>query len=161
MKVAEHDSEKDEGVKDIEKKLKTGGVEISELRRAKTKRTHWVWPLGIAFAGIGAAATVLLRGCWHRDMSWPIRAEDEHGHYAYQVCMNCGVKRLFDERAFRGFGPYDYDLHELIARERLERRRRMEVAALTEPVPPTGVTQPDVVLGKARDEETFPRAGGE
>lgn len=96
---------------------------------------RWTLPVSIALAGLGTAATLLLRGCWHRNMSWPTRAEDEHGHYSYQVCMNCGVKRLFDERAFRGYGPYDYDLHELIARERLARRRRMEEAALTKPTP--------------------------
>ena len=123
----------------------TAAIEHHEHQHRR--RTHWIWPLGIAAAGIGAAATVLLRGCWHNNMSWPVRAEDEHGDYSYQVCMNCGVKRLFDERTFRAFGPYDYDLHELIARERLERRRRMEHAALSKPVPPP--------------EKIYPRAEGE
>jgi hypothetical protein len=44
-------------------------------------------------------------------MSWPVRAQD----HSYQVCLSCGVKRLFDEKGFRAFGPYSYDLDRLIA----------------------------------------------
>ncbi|HWR35438.1 MAG TPA: hypothetical protein VN622_06155 [Clostridia bacterium] len=51
---------------------------------------------------------------------------EEAGEYSYQVCVECGVKRLFDERLFRGYGSYGYDLHDLIARDRLQRRKRME-----------------------------------
>ena len=36
------------------------------------------------------------------------------GH-SYQVCLGCGIKRLFDEEAFRAYGPYSYDLNRLIA----------------------------------------------
>jgi hypothetical protein len=54
---------------------------------------------------------VLLRGCWHRNMSWPVRVQD----YSYQVCLSCGIKRLFDEQTFRSYGPYSYDLDRLIA----------------------------------------------
>ena len=28
--------------------------------------------------------------------------------------MSCGIKRLFDEQEFRPFGPYRYDLNDLI-----------------------------------------------
>ena len=56
-------------------------------------------------------------------MSWPVRAE---GH-AYQVCLGCGVKRLFDEANFRSYGPFHYDLNELIA---WENSRSMEPAAV-------------------------------
>jgi hypothetical protein len=52
----------------------------------------------------------LFRGCWHSKMSWPVRSQ---GH-CYQVCMSCGIKRLFDEQEFRSFGPYRYDLNELM-----------------------------------------------
>jgi len=124
-----------QGIKLVENKVRADQKDKPEIEKRKSKRAHWAWPVGLAFAGIGTAAAILLRGCWHSNMSWPTRAEDEHGHYSYQVCMNCGVKRLFDERSFRGYGPYDYDLHELIARERLARRRRMEEAALTKPTP--------------------------
>ena len=82
------------------------------------KKSRWVWPLGLA-AGLAGAVVVVFRGCWHGKMSWPVRAQN----HSYQVCMGCGIKRLFDERAFTAYGPYSYDLNRLIARE-LERKRR-------------------------------------
>jgi hypothetical protein len=94
----------------------------------KRRRVHWVFPMGVGLAALASAAAYLLRGCWHRNMSWPARAEDEHGHFSYQVCNDCGIMRLFDERTFRGIGPYGYDLHDLIAGERLLRMRRMQHA---------------------------------
>jgi hypothetical protein len=54
---------------------------------------------------------MLLRGCWHRKMSWPVRSQD----HSYQVCLGCGIKRLFDESAFRAYGPYSYDFTYLIS----------------------------------------------
>ncbi len=113
---------------------KIPGAPLPKSSRPRVPR--WTLPVSIAIAGLGAAATILLRGCWHRNMSWPTRAEDEHGHFSYQVCIDCGVKRLFDERAFLAYGPFGYDLHDLIAQERLDRRRRMEKAAVTQPHPP-------------------------
>ena len=47
-------------------------------------------------------------------MSWPVRAQD----HSYQVCLGCGIKRLFDEQVFRAYGPYSYDLHRLLAWDR-------------------------------------------
>jgi hypothetical protein len=41
--------------------------------------------------------------------------------YSYQVCVGCGIKRLFDENTFHGYGPYSYDLHDLMARDRVAR----------------------------------------
>jgi hypothetical protein len=49
---------------------------------------------------------------------WPMR----EGDHSYQVCLGCGIKRLFDEKKFRGYGPYGYDVKELIAREQAARR---------------------------------------
>ncbi|HUO59194.1 MAG TPA: hypothetical protein VMU24_00910 [Candidatus Acidoferrales bacterium] len=101
----------------------------SEIKSNHRRRIHWAFPLGIAAAGLGAVATVLLRGCWHRNMSWPIKYE--HGEYSYQVCTDCGAKRLFDEKHFRPYGPYGRDVPELIAEverrraERVEKIRRM------------------------------------
>jgi len=43
-------------------------------------------------------------------MSWPVRAQG----VAYQVCLSCGVKRLFDEKRFRSYGPFSYELADLI-----------------------------------------------
>jgi hypothetical protein len=79
------------------------------------KHRKWLWPLGLAAAGVGAAGTILLRGCWHTSMSWPVRYDEQ---YSYRVCTDCGAKRLFDHQAFREYGPYGYDLPKLIARDR-------------------------------------------
>ena len=46
------------------------------------------------------------------------------GDHSYQVCLGCGIKRLFDETKFRGYGPYGYEVKELIARERAVRMRQ-------------------------------------
>jgi hypothetical protein len=66
---------------------------------------------------------MLLRGCWHGKMSWPVRWRD----YSYQVCLGCGIKRLFDEQGFVGYGPYSYDLERLAAWDRAQRARAAEV----------------------------------
>jgi hypothetical protein len=47
-------------------------------------------------------------------MSWPVRARE----CSYQVCLGCGIKRLFDEHAFRAYGPHSYDLNRLIEWDR-------------------------------------------
>jgi hypothetical protein len=86
------------------------------MDKFKLRRT---WPFGLLATGIAGAAVVLLRGCWHRKMSWPVRAQD----HSYQVCPGCGIKRLFDEQAFRAYGPYSYDLHRLLAWDRKQKRQ--------------------------------------
>jgi len=86
---------------------------------------RWLWPLGFAVAGLGTVAAVLLRGCWHRRMGWPIRHND---HYSYLVCTDCGAKRLFDHANFREYGSYGYDLEELIARDRARHIKRIHQA---------------------------------
>ena len=82
---------------------------------------RWFWPVGLMTTGLAGAAVVVMRGCWHRKMSWPIRVEG----YSYQVCLGCGIKRLFDEDTFHGYGSYSYDLHELIARDRAARLKAL------------------------------------
>ena len=109
--------------------LQTESAQVPQGDERKRRRVHWVFPVGVGLAALASAAAYLLRGCWHRNMSWPVRAEDEHGHFSYQVCNDCGIMRLFDERTFRGIGPYGYDLHDLIAGERVLRMRRMQHAA--------------------------------
>jgi DNA-directed RNA polymerase subunit RPC12/RpoP len=88
------------------------------------KLPRWMFPASIALAGIGSAATLLLRaGCNHK-WNWPRRVSsgdvkhtgDED--YSYQVCTQCGIRRLYDEKILRPFGPLGYDLHELIAHDR-------------------------------------------
>ncbi len=74
------------------------------------KNSRW-WPTGVATSLVGVAV-VALRGCWHRKMSWPIEVQG----CKYQVCMSCGIKRLFNETTFSAYGPFRYDLDELIAR---------------------------------------------
>ena len=84
--------------------------QVSEV----SKKSKWLWPLGLLTTGLAGVAVVLFRGCWHSKMSWPVRAQE----YSYQVCMGCGIKRLFDERAFRAYGPYSYEISRLIAWDR-------------------------------------------
>ena len=93
----------------------------------KPGKSKWLLSAGAVATGLAGVTLLLLRGCWHRRMSWPVRAE---GH-SYQVCLGCGVKRLFDEKGFRSYGPFHYDLEELIAWERA--RRPEPVAALITP----------------------------
>jgi hypothetical protein len=78
---------------------------------SEEKKSRWKVPLGIVATGVAGVTVLLLRGCWHRKMSWPVRAQ---GH-TYQVCLGCGIKRLFDERCFRAYGPFSYELNRLIA----------------------------------------------
>jgi hypothetical protein len=92
---------------------------VEQKNAKKKKAPAWIWPLGILGTGVAGAALVVLRGCWHRKMSWPIRIQG----YSYQVCLGCGIKRLFDETTFRGYGAYSYDLDKLIARERALRMK--------------------------------------
>jgi hypothetical protein len=77
----------------------------------KPKKSGWLWPAGMVATGLAGMVLVAIRGCWHRKMSWPVQAQGA----AYQVCLSCGAKRLFDEKRFRAYGPYRYDLEELIA----------------------------------------------
>jgi hypothetical protein len=59
-------------------------------------------------------------------MSWPIRIHE----HSYQVCLGCGIKRLFDEKGFRAYGPYSYDLNRLVS---WELARRDAAAQVVEP----------------------------
>jgi len=87
-----------------------------EKEKEHNKKSKWTWPLGLMATGLAGLAVVLFRGCWHRRMSWPVRAQE----HTYQVCLGCGIKRLFDEKEFCAYGPYSYDLNRLIAWERAE-----------------------------------------
>jgi len=90
-------------------------AEAMEQRKPeKSKRAGWFWPFGVAATSVAGVALVAFRGCWHRRMSWPVRMQN----HSYQVCLGCGVKRLFDEKKFCSYGPFRYDLNELIAWDR-------------------------------------------
>jgi len=43
---------------------------------------------------------------------------------SFSRCVSDAGSRLFDEKRFRGYGPYGYDVKELIARERAVRKRQ-------------------------------------
>ena len=92
---------------------------MTKVSQKKSRWPRWAWP-GLLAAGAGGAAVFLLRGCWHSRMGWPMR----EGDHSYQVCLGCGIKRLFDEKKFRGYGPYGYDVKELIEREQAVRARQ-------------------------------------
>jgi hypothetical protein len=83
----------------------------SEKAGGKDNKSNWLWPLGVAATSLAGALLLAVRGCWHRRMSWPVGVQ---GH-SYQVCLSCGVKRLFDEKRFCSYGPFRYDLNELIS----------------------------------------------
>ena len=99
MDAVKQDNEEGESVREID---------------GKHRRINWFWPLGMAATGAAGMLLLALRGCWHRRMSWPVRAQGR----SYQVCLGCGVKRLFDEKRFCSYGPFRYDLNELIEWER-------------------------------------------
>ena len=90
----------------------------------KKNKSRRLWPLGLLATGLGGAAVMLFRGCWHGKMSWPIRIQE----HSYQVCLGCGIKRLFDEKGFRAYGPYSYDLNRLVSWEVARREAATEVA---------------------------------
>jgi hypothetical protein len=83
----------------------------SQKSKAKKGRVNWFWPAGVIAAGVTGAAVVMMRGCWHRNMSWPLSVQGS----SYRVCLGCGIKRLFDEPSFTSYGPYSYDLNKLKA----------------------------------------------
>ena len=87
---------------------------------SEVKKSRWKVPLGLVATGVAGAAVLVLRGCWHRKMSWPVRYQE----HSYQVCLGCGIKRLFDENAFCAYGPYSYDLNRLIAQDNARRQSR-------------------------------------
>jgi hypothetical protein len=58
-------------------------------------------------------------------MSWPVRSQG----VAYQVCTGCGIKRLFDEDVFRGYGPYSYDVQRLHAYDQARRLKNQPQAS--------------------------------
>jgi len=80
----------------------------------KLKKTSWWWP-GVVATSLAGAAMVAFRGCWHGRMSWPVVGVQR---YSYQVCLSCGAMRLFDEQTFNSYGPFRYELTELIAWEK-------------------------------------------
>jgi len=74
-----------------------------------------VFGTGLLLVGVGLAVKRLVRFCRHKRMGWPIR----HGRYTYQACLDCGIQRPFDEKRFRPYGRYSYDLTQTGAREGL------------------------------------------
>jgi hypothetical protein len=83
----------------------------SQVLMAHDKKSRWKVPLGLMATGVAGAAVLVFRGCWHRKMSWPVRYQQ----HSYQVCLGCGIKRLFDEKSFCAYGAYSYDLNKLIS----------------------------------------------
>lgn len=87
---------------------------IGAEKAEKSKKINWWWPAHAVANSLAGAVVVALRGCWHGRMSWPVGIQG----YSYQVCLNCGAKRLFNEDTFSAYGPFRYDLNELIAAEK-------------------------------------------
>lgn len=87
---------------------------VEPRKSGRLKKSNWWWP-GVVATSLAGAAVVAFRGCWHKKMSWPVGAVQE---YSYQVCLSCGAKRLFNEKTFSAYGPFRYDLSELIVWEK-------------------------------------------
>ena len=83
---------------------------VEQGKPEKLKKSNWWWPAGVLATSLAGMAVVAFRGCWHRKMSWPIAVRG----YSYQVCLSCGAKRLFNAQTFSAYGPFRYDLNELI-----------------------------------------------
>jgi hypothetical protein len=105
----------------------TDAVELEEA--GKLEKSSWWWR-GVVATSLAGAAVMAFRGCWHGKMSWPIGAQG----YSYQVCLNCGVKRLFDEETFTAYGPFRYDLSELIARAKSTQSKSHPLADMQRPL---------------------------
>ena len=82
---------------------------VEQDKPGKLKKSSWWWP-GVVATSLAGAAVAAFRGCWHSNMSWPVSVQG----YSYQVCLTCGAMRLFDEKTFSAFGPFRYDLNQLI-----------------------------------------------
>ena len=41
-------------------------------------------------------------GCPHKEMSRPFSRQGE----TYRVCINCGARRMFDQKSWKQTGPY-------------------------------------------------------
>jgi len=83
---------------------------VQQEKPERFKKSSWWWP-GVVATSLAGAVVAAFRGCWHAKMSWPVGVQG----YSYQVCLSCGAMRLFDEKTFSAFGPFRYDLDELIA----------------------------------------------
>jgi hypothetical protein len=84
----------------------------------RPKKFSWWWS-GVVASGLAGVAVAACKGCWHGKMGWPIGIDG----YSYQVCLNCGAIRLFDEKTFSAYDPFRYDLQELIAWEKSRQAR--------------------------------------
>ena len=102
-------------------------AEAVEHKASKNlKKSQW-WP--VVAASLASAAVVAFRGCWHRKMSWPIGMQG----YSYQVCLSCGVKRLFDEATFTAYGPFRYDLEQLVKANPPDAAKSRSIAGVRRP----------------------------
>lgn len=104
---------------------------VPPQKPGKFKKSSWWWPAGVVATSLAGAALVAFRGCWHRKMSWPIGAQG----YSYQVCLSCGAMRLFDEKTFSAFGPFRYNLNELIVWEQSRKPRSRPAPDVPSPPP--------------------------
>jgi hypothetical protein len=92
----------------------TDPVEQGQEKSGKAKRTNWWWPAEAVANSLAGVVIIAFRGCFHSRMSWPVAMQG----YSYQVCLGCGAKRLFDEETFTAYGPFRYDLNELIVSDK-------------------------------------------
>jgi len=100
---------------------------VEQDKSEKLKRSNW-WG-GVVATSVAGIVVSAFRGCWHGKMSWPVGVQG----YSYQVCLSCGAKRLFDEKTFSAYGPFRYDLNELIAWDKSTKPKSRPVADVQRP----------------------------
>jgi hypothetical protein len=103
---------------------------VDQGKFEKLKKSSWWWP-GIVATSLAGVAVAAFRGCWHGNMSWPVGMQG----YSYQVCLNCGAMRLFDETSFTAHGPFRYSLNELITWDKSTKLKSQRAADVPHPAP--------------------------
>lgn len=97
----------------------------------KREKKRWWRPAEAVANSLAGVVLVAFRGCWHRQLSWPVA----EGGYTYRVCLNCGAKRLFDEKTFTAHGPFRYDMNELITAGKSAKPESQALQNVSQPTP--------------------------
>ena len=99
---------------------------VTRVRKTGPSRLKWVAENSLKSI-FKAARTLLFGGCRHKKMGWPLWV----GGYAFRVCLDCGIKRLFDEERWRCYGSYSYHIDDLLGRGGNKEPRERQVLTTT------------------------------
>jgi hypothetical protein len=101
---------------------------------------------GAAVLHVTEVAEYLFTSCRHKTLGLPI--QDRVSSCSYQVCLECGKKRLFDEKKFLAYGGFGNDLAGLLARSATKRNPALSNESSL-PVQTTGSLVDDAPCGAA------------